>query len=397
MKRKLKKVLILLFLIVLLSQTPFIYRRYELAKLSEEIARINSQRKELEAQDRYADYKGIIHVHTNLGGHSTGHFEELIKAAQNSELDFVIMTEHTAEFFDTSSLTLRGKYLGVLFVNGQEVDTASGDRFLMIPGHADSFMDSKLETADFIRKYKSLGRLIFVTYPERLKSKEADFDGFEFFSLNTNARRINPGLFIFDAVWSWRSYSELLLTKYFARPDDSLRLYDELTAKRKVTLFAGSDAHSNIGFFLLGDDAGNKVFYLKLDPYERVFRLIRNHVLVEKDKVFNEETLLEAIKRGRLFVGVDLWGDTRGFRFMTENGQTMGDEIEETEMPVRLKVLSPLPAKIVLLRNGEKVSESYGTEAVFDVSEKGAYRAELYLDLPTLRMPWIISNPIYVR
>lgn len=397
MRAKLKKILILLFFLVFLIQVPFIYQRYKLSELSAEIEKLSSDRFQTE-ETAFNYYRGVIHVHTSLGGHSTGHFEELIKAAWATELDFVVMTEHTSEFFDTSALTLRGKYGKTLFVNGQEVDTKSGDRFLMVPGHADSFADARLETSEFVEKYKVQKRLILVTYPERLKSKDASFDGIEVFSLNTNAKSMNPLMFFFDAVWSWNSYSELLLTKHFVRPDYNLGIYDELTINKRITLFAGTDAHSNIGFFLLGDDAGNKVFYFKFDPYQKAFRLIKNYVLVEKDKEFNEEALVEVVRRGRLFVSVDLWADPVGFSFTADETKTMGDEVFLGEKPVQLKVISPLMARIVFFRNGNKISEFRGSEAVFETSEKGAYRVEIYLDsLGLTQMPWIISNPIYIR
>jgi hypothetical protein len=67
-------------------------------------------------------------------GHSNGNFAELISGARANQLDFVIMTEHPQAEFDTSAMTLNGMHAGILFVNGNEVSTASGDRLLLIPG-----------------------------------------------------------------------------------------------------------------------------------------------------------------------------------------------------------------------------------------------------------------------
>jgi len=390
-----RKLLISFVLIVALSQIPFAYRRYQLSLLAKNLSELTQEK--IDISSKFRDYKGIIHAHTSLGGHSTGKFEELIKAAKTNQLDFVIMTEHTSEFFDSSALTLRGFVGNTLFINGQEVDTASSDRFLMLPGHADSFADAKLDTEQFIDKYKSQTRLILVAYPERLKTPQANFDGIEVFSLNTNAKRMNPFLFLFDYIWS-ASLNDLLLTKYFMRPDKNLKQYDELTEKRRLTLFAGSDAHSNIGFFLLGDDTGRRILYLKLDPYEKVFRLMRNHVLIEKDKELNQETLLQAIRDGRLYIGIDRWADPTGFSFMANEEKIMGDEITLEKVPLKLNVNSPFPARIILFRNGQKIAETEGKTANFEVMENGAYRVELYLEALGLnKMPWIISNPIYVR
>mgnify|MGYP001446321853 CR=1 FL=1 len=390
-----KKILLAVLAFVLLAQIPFIYRRYRIGQLAGEINALAAQRISLE-NSRYDEYAGIIHAHTNLGGHSTASFEELIKAAETNALDFILLTEHTAELFDTSAQTLKGFYGKTLFVAGQETDTASSDRFLLIPGHADSFRDARIKTPEFIEKYKAQNRLVFVTYPEKLKSWDADFDGIEVFSLHTNAKKMNPILFAEDALWSYRSYGELLLSKYFARPGDNLQKYDRIASNRKLTLFAGTDAHSNIGFHILGDDAGNKIINLKLDKYASIFSLARNHVLIEKEKPLTEENLLAALRHGRAFVGIDIWGDTRGFSFTAED-KTMGDEIV-LNGKAAFKVAAPLPARFVIYRNGEVFFEAAGTEINFEATEKGTYRVEAYLDsLGFTEMPWIMSNPIYLR
>jgi hypothetical protein len=390
-----KKILLVLLAVVLLAQIPFCYRRYQIGQLAGKIDRLQAQRNQTESAS-YNEYTGIIHAHTNIGGHSTGTFDELIKAAQTNKLDYVLMTEHTAGLFDTSALTLNGNYNGTLFVNGQEVNTATGDRFLLIPGSAESFADARLETPPFLEKYKAQNKLVFVTYPEKLKSLDAAFDGIEIFSLHTNAKRMNPVLFAEDALWSFYSYPELLLTKYFTRPDENLRRYDELTQTRKLTLFAGTDAHSNIGFHLFGDDAQNKIINLKFDDYATVFRLARNHVLLAKDKPLTPENLLSALKNGHSFIGFDTLSDSRGFTF-TANDKIMGDEIALTDK-VNLKATAPVSARFVIFRNGEKVFEATGTEVNYEAREKGAYRTEAYLDSINFnQMPWIISNPIYVR
>jgi hypothetical protein len=397
-----KKILLVLLAIVLLAQIPFCYRRYQIGQLAGRVAEIQNQRVSIE-NAQYNDYKGVIHVHTSLGGHSTGGFDELINAARANELDFVVMTEHTAEFFDSAALTLNGNYYGTFFVGGQEADTASGDRFLLVPGAAESFQDSRLQTGQFIEKYKAQNKLVFVTYPEKLKSWDANFDGIEVFSLHTNAKQMNPLLFAGDALWSYYSYPELLLTKYFARPDENLRKYDELTVNKKLTLFAGTDAHSNIGFHILGDDAGNKIINLKLDPYATIFRLARNRVLLEKDKPLTQENFLQALKDGRSYIAFEVLGDAKGFSFAAENGREsriMGDEIALIDK-VNLKSAAPLPGRFVVFKNGAQVFEAQSaTQINFETKEKGAYRVEVYLETlgePFDKMPWIISNPIYVK
>src|SRR3981081_2370119 len=107
-----KKLLLILLLIALLSQIPFAYRRYKLGRLNAAIQQLNSQRVVTGINTDLVEYKGVIHVHSFLGGHSTGNFEEIIAAAKSNQLNFVVMTEHTSENFNTAALTLKGKQYG---------------------------------------------------------------------------------------------------------------------------------------------------------------------------------------------------------------------------------------------------------------------------------------------
>ena len=61
---------------------------------------------------------------------------------------------------------------------------------------------------------------------------------------------------------------------------------------------------------------------------------------------------------------------------------------------------SPVAGRIVILKDGAILLDESGiTGKELLITEKGVYRAEIYL--PQLGMvakqPWIISNPIYVR
>jgi hypothetical protein len=395
-----KKIVLILLGVLLLLQLPFVYRRYQIGKLAEKIDRINSQRTTA-TDTNYREYKGIIHAHTSLGGHSTGTFDELISAANANDLDFVIMTEHYTDLYDTSALTLNGIYGKTLFVGGNEIDTADGDRFLMIPGSADAAGLRKLPTVAVLEKLHSENRVALVTYPEKFKSWDSDFDGDEIFSLHTQAKETNPFTLFFDVIWSYAAYPELTLATHFHRPDSNLKKFDEIAAKRPASISVGTDAHSNIGFHILGDDAGNKLFGIKLDRYQTIFRIVRTHVLLPANEPLTRENLLAALKDGHSFIGFDSIADSTGFFFAVKGkSEISGDEVAFSD-GLQLAVTTPADARCVLLRNGETVAESTpGRSATFDVKGPGSYRVEVYLDQlgsPFNETPWIMSNPIYVR
>src|SRR6185503_18672010 len=149
----------------------------KLRRLSAGIHQLNSERRVPE-QNGFTDYKGVVHVHSFLGGHSSGSFAEIISAAQSNHLQFVIMTEHTEKDFDTAAMTLQGTHGGVLFINGNEVSTENGDRMLVLPSEVS-----------------------IVAYPEEFKNWDtAHFNGVEVYNVFTNAKQVNPVVAFFDVL-----------------------------------------------------------------------------------------------------------------------------------------------------------------------------------------------------
>ena len=372
-KTKSKKfILLVIVLILLLLQIPFAYRRFKLRRLNATIQQLNSQRTQQQTSG-FTEYKGVVHVHSFLGGHSSGTFAEIISAAQANQLQFVIMTEHTEKDFDTAAMTLQGMHSGVLFINGNEVSAENGDRSLVLPGDVS-----------------------IAAYPEEFKNWDAArINGVEVYNVFTNARRINPVVAFFDVLWSQRSYPDLIFALYLQRSDESLKKWDQALARARLTATAGNDAHANIGVSLK-DSSGKTLLGIQLDPYATSFRLVRLHVLIEQGKTLDANSLMEAVRAGHCFIGFDVLGDTSGFVFEAENGKIQGDEIP-LKPETRLRVRSPVPGRIVFFKDGAIwVDESETMNKEFAITEPGVYRTEIYL--PQLgNLPWIISNPIYVR
>jgi hypothetical protein len=398
-----KKVVLVALCLFLLFQIPFIYRRVRLGRLRSAIQQVNAGRAVDQAASAYTDYKGVIHVHSSLGGHSTGNFTDIIEAAQQNNLSFVLMTEHTSSLMDTSAMTLQGIHAGVLFINGNEISTASHDRLLLVPGSAEAASANTRGTQEVLAQQKAHGRLSFIAYPQEFRSWEVrDYEGMEVYNLYTNMKKINYFVTFFDGLWSYRSYADLMFARFYERPNDELKKWDELTMNRQTVAIAGNDAHANVGV-QLSDYTGKRLMGIHLDPYERTFGVVRNHVLIEKEKPLTEETLLAGLASGHCYIAFDIFGDATGFTFTAVNNQgtkLMGDEIELLD-GVRLIVATPVPARVLLIKDGQVIRDEDGTPSKeFQVTERGVYRVEVYLtQLGTLvkDKPWIISNPIYVR
>ncbi|HYP53266.1 MAG TPA: hypothetical protein VEQ42_06975, partial [Pyrinomonadaceae bacterium] len=337
-----KKFALALLVVVALTQIPFAYRRYKLGRLDERIRQLNSERAPADDSDPYEDHAGVLHVHSALSHDSEGTPAEIVRAAKANGLAFVVMTEHPSAHADTAEATLRGTHDGVLFVGGSETVAAGGERLLVVPGSSPPG-GRPLSAQETVNRAKAEGRLVFVAYPEQLNGLSFDgFDGIEVYNLYTNTKRINYARLAFDALWSYASYPELLFATFYERPADNLRRWDELTraeAGRPLVAVAGNDAHQNVGL-RLQLPAGRTLLRLQLDPYERSFRVVRTHALIERGRALDETALISALARGRCFISFDLFGDATGFRFTAHNAsetRPMGDEIRR-DGPVSLRV-----------------------------------------------------------
>ena len=378
MKISKKRVILTVVILLVISQIPFACRRHKLRQLNAAI-QLNSERTNYE-REGFSEHVGVVHVHSFLGGHSAGTFQEIISAARSNRLQFVIMTEHPEEHIDTAAMTLSGMLGGVLFINGSEVSAANGDRTL-----------------------KLSDEISIAAYPEEFKDWDTpDLDGVEVYNVFTNARRANPVVAFFDVLWSQRAYPELIFAHYFQRPDEGLKKWDQALARRRLIAVGGNDAHSNIGLSLK-DSSGKTLLGIQLDPYETSFRLVRLHALVEKNRPLDPPSLLSAIQAGHCFIGFDFLGDSSGFSFEAENAgekKIQGDEIA-LQQATRLRIRTPIASRIVVLKDGAVFLDESGINTKeLAVTERGVYRVEVYL--PQLgaivaQKPWIISNPIYVR
>ncbi|MFL6207925.1 MAG: CehA/McbA family metallohydrolase [Pyrinomonadaceae bacterium] len=403
-RRRWLKLALALFVALLITQTPFIYRRYKLGRLAATIAQLNAQRS-INTDDAYADYKGALHVHSSLGGHSTGTLADIIQAARANSLAFVVMTEHPATDMDTAAQTLSGLHGGVLFIAGNETNESADDRLLTFGRDARTIAAPPgASTQDLIDQAKQAGQLVFIAHPETFRSWQTarGFDGMEVYNLHANAKQINRLTLFFDGLWSYHAYPHLLWTRFYETPSANLRRWDELTIQgRRVVAIAGNDAHANVGLSLQ-QLTGKPILQLKLDPYERSFQVVRTHVLIAKDQPLDTASLLSAFSHGHAYVAFDIMCDATGFRFTAEGGGRtvlMGDMIVLADDGLRLRAAALVESRIVLIKDGIKFAEVTARQHEWVVTQPGVYRIECYLPqlgAPLDQKPWIISNPIYV-
>jgi hypothetical protein len=178
---------------------------------------------------------------------------------------------------------------------------------------------------------------------------------------------------------------------------ETIRRWDELLSSgRRVAAVGGSDAHALPG--KLGP------LHRTLFPYEFHFKSINTHILTPEplngDLIEDRQMILEALSRGRSFIGYDLPASTQGFRFTAQgmdSSANMGEEIT-SKFGVTLQIRLPRPAECHLLKNGKIVKSWQKREnCTYITKDPGIYRVEVYVDYLGKRRGWIFSNPIYIR
>jgi len=173
----------------------------------------------------------------------------------------------------------------------------------------------------------------------------------------------------------------------------TLALWDSLLVKgRRVAAIGGADAHG--ATYTLGPIT-RTVF-----PYQYLFRCVNVHLLVDRPLTravsADKQSIYRALAQGRCWIGYDLLGSTRGFRFTARsmsNSAGIGEEMKRAGAAT-LEVETPASARIRLIRSGIGVVASRsGRTLKYTTAEAGAYRVEVMRG----GRGWIYSNPIYVR
>ncbi|MEN6370328.1 MAG: hypothetical protein ABFD77_11625 [Thermotogota bacterium] len=172
-----------------------------------------------------------------------------------------------------------------------------------------------------------------------------------------------------------------------------LRTWDRLQQERRVVGLAGLDAHAEQIV-----QGGERVTLL---PYATIFRTLRMHVLLEHPFTGSlpddRRAVYAALRDGHGYIAFEYESPVDSFTFAAVDrtgaiAGVMGDEFG-WKPGMRLSIALPRPAAIRVIRNGETLEEVCGPSLLLSVEEDGCYRVEVQRDA----LPWIVSNPIYIR
>jgi hypothetical protein len=349
------------------------------------------------------EYIGHLHIHSTFSD-GTSTVEEIARDALKAGLDFLCITDHnTMGGLDEG---MEGWKNGVLVLFGTEVNM-SKNHYLAY-GLEKTVPQDEENPQNVIDAVNAAGGFGYLAHPVE-KGNPLFLNG-SFYAWDDWDVTGFTGLEIWNFGSLWRSAYKSRLKALFwlvfnsyrgARfPDpDGIKAWDTLSRERPVAAFAGSDAHA---FYLrLGP------FKIRVFPYEYLFRTLNTHILLHEEL---SEGLAEArgqvfssLRSGRFFIGSDYLGQTKGFRFsaVNQDGEEtpMGGEISYSPATVlHISVPSSGRRLIRVIKNGQVVHESGQKAVAFKVLKPGTFRVEVWKrPLFGRPVPWIYSNPIYIR
>ena len=346
-----------------------------------------------------------LHIHTTYSdGH--GSHADIARAALRAGLDAVIVTDHNVHVNGPEDYYRQDKRKVLLLIGEEIHDQARQPQknHLLVFGAGKELSTLAYDLPRLLEAVRRAGGLAFAAHPIDPPApafKEDDLSWVDWQVQGITGLELWNCMSEFKvrlkSVWHALFYA--LNPSRIARGPfpEALSKWDEiLLGGQRFVAIGGSDAHQ----------LPSKLGPLRrmLFPYEWHFRGINTHLLVPKplsgELDQDRKMILEALGKGRCFIGYDLPASTRGFRF-TANGiegtAYMGEEIS-AQKGITLQIRLPRPAECRLIKDGKLIKTWNKSETcAYITNEPGIYRIEVYLHYLGMPRGWIFSNPIYVK
>jgi hypothetical protein len=350
---------------------------------------------------------GSFHIHTNRSDGS-GSPDDVAAAAARAGLNFIVLTDHGDGTRKPDGPQYRH---GVLVIDGVELSTQNGHYIAV--GLSQAPYPLRGDARDVVEDVRRLGGFGIVAHPDSSKSGlrwhgwSTDFDGMEWLNADTEWR---------DEEWQQLARG---LTRYpfrpaetlaalLDRPDATLARWDRLTQQRPVVALAGADAHARAGWRDDDVDGYRRGWFLRVPSYDASFRTFALRVLLDRPLSKNAQAdaaqIVSSLRRGAVYSAIDAVGSPGVLDFSaTANGRTIRQGEIFTETTASLTFSARVNAQgegvIILRKDGRVLAQRPLPMLTHASAGEGTYRIEVHLsnapgDPP---IPWIVSNPIYVR
>lgn len=341
-------------------------------------------------------YPGAIHIHTTYSD-GTGSFPEVIAAAREAGLRWIIVTDH-----DTlAGLPYAGWHDGVLVIVGHEI-TPERNHFLAL--NVDSLVSPELAPQQFVNEVYDRGGFGIIAHPdERIQNKFKGIYRWDDWTIDGPQPREGRvvGLELWNVMSDWGEHlngaSNLL---YVLNPrlglsgpsPATMAWWDRLNMVGRRTFgIGGVDAHA----FHHQAPWGK----LTIFPYRWMFNTLTNYLTLPEplsaDAATATNQVYAALANGHSYFVNRLDGDAPTIRFHVRRGAErfgMGDTCDVGAGPLLIEADVGSDAYVRLIADGEVMTS--GVQRIRQsIADSGVYRLEAYKGAK----PWLFTNPIYVR
>jgi len=346
---------------------------------------------------------GVIHVHTRASDGS-GTVADVMAAAEKDDLSFIAITDHNVAMTESD---LAEDPPDLPIISGVEVGTDAG-HFLALGIPASWVQPKTKDDRTLLAAARAVGAFRILAHPFHPYTpwtdwKTSDFEGMEIWNEDAAWRQSNF-FELLDALLLYGENDQLALVRLASTPEENFVKWDELLQQRPVAGICAADTHARIRL-AFGKD-------WRFPGYVPSLKVAREHVLLSNEAgggnpaLASPAELVDALRNGHSFCGLDSLYPADGFSFRVSDGNASGgpgDFLHWTGT-ARIQISVPSGPSLPLIkvfRDGREIDEQQTREIDEPIAGPGRYRTEVFLRQPGLSglrrwTLWVFTNPVYV-
>ena len=342
------------------------------------------------------EYTGVIHIHTEHSFDGHGSLSDIVKTAEELDVDFVCITDHRS--LDVRNDLPDVSQSNVQVLIGYEMnDAAKNNHYLIF--NVDEVFPLSMSADEYVEQTRKAGRTGFIAHPfEKRRSKRTlrtynwttwnvdEFDGIEIWNYISEwtDKLLIPWNVIFKILFPNTSVN---------RPGKKvLKKWDELNNKGLKKAGIGSvDSHEN------KYSAGP--LSISFLPHRKLFGTIRTNIQTRQQLSSDNavQEILSYLKNGNSYIVNYTHADPYMFYCGIESKASEkfalpGEEISLDEKDLYLFIYLQQDCHVKIIHDGNTIHTEYRNKISYPITEKGFYRIEVFIGLKG----WLFSNPMYV-
>jgi hypothetical protein len=341
---------------------------------------------------KWYQYSGAVHIHTTESD-GTLPLADVIALGREVGLDFMMFSDHMGlTNRDNGGEGFHGDTL--VLIGYEHNDEADNNHLLVF--QSPRVYPENATAKEYVEAARRDRAVTVLAHPIEKRPRTGKYPPYPWLEWSTDQF---DGIELWNQMSEWMEkltpYNKLLMAlsprKSMEGPSpDALRIWDEISRRRKCVGIGGVDAHA------FPVDVGP--WTVQIFPYKVHFKCIRTHILLEEPLSREVETakrqFYQALLDCRVYVSNMRWGSADGFSFTGVNGDTevtAGGTLPHAA-GTRIQVTLPMAATIRLIWNGRRILHKRTAHLVYDVREPGLYRVEAWKG----RRGWVFSNHIRI-